>query len=156
MERKVVMKKLQLLLLSIITSLLFTGCWPGIMIAAALESTPEKDWANKSVLSELMSNQSKVLLTKGEKQKVANFICLQASKEDKIFTSLAERGGGKRFCNLENEDKIYFFKEFKSSTGLIRTEYLLVIKNEPYDIVEIKRKYSKELGRNIPIIERLH
>lgn len=145
-----------LLLLTVIV--LFSGCTGLILgLADALDPNQlEDDWANKGSLRELMNNQSKVLLTKGEKQKVAKFICLQASKEDKIFTSLSERGGGKGFCNLENEDEIYFFKEFKSSTGLIRTEYLLVMKNEPYDIVEIKRQYSKELGRSIPIIERLH
>jgi len=151
------MKSLKLLLLSISISIFLSGCsvLPELL-GAVFEARPEKGWANKSALSQLMNNQSKVLLTKGEKQKVAKFICLQASKEDKIFTSLAERGGGKGFCNLKKEDKVYFIKEYENLHGIIRTEYLLVIKNEPYDIVEIKRKYSKELGKSIPIIERLH
>jgi len=152
------MKKTIKHLLLLTGVLLSTGCTSVVLdvVDAFDPNQLEDDWANKGSLRELMNNQNRILLTKKEKQKVAKFICLQASKKDKIFTSLAERGGGKEFCNLENEDKIYFFKEFKSSTGLILTEYLLVIKNEPYDIVEIKRKYSKELGRTIPIVERLH
>ena len=151
------MKSLKLLLLSVSVGFLFTGCsvLPEVL-GAVFEARPEKGWANKSALSQLMNNQSKILLTKGEKEKVAKFICLNASKEDKIFTSLAERGGGKGFCNLKKEDKVYFIKEYENLHGIIRTEYLLVIKNEPYDIVEIKRKHSNELGRNVPIVERLH
>jgi hypothetical protein len=147
------MKKLKLLLLSIITSLFFTGCWPGFMIAAALEPAAEKDWANKAHLERLMNNSKKQLLTEREKQKVSKSICSLKNKKESYIDTLY---GGPGFCNLDLEDKIYFLKEITSSTGLIETSYLLVKKNIPIDSAEIKRKYSKEEGKNIPIIERLH
>jgi len=149
------MKNLKLLIFTTVIILMFSAC-SAVVALTSVADRPEKGWANKSALSELMSNQSKVLLTKDEKQKVANSICLQSSKKDKVFTSLDGRGGGEIFCSLKNEDKIYFIEEYENVYGIITTEYLLVIKNEPYDIIEIKRKWSDKLGQSVPIVDRLH
>ena len=153
------MKSLKLLLVSISVGSLFTACsvLPEVL-GAVFEARPEQGWAKKNVLNTLLNHSGKQLLPKNERNKAAKNICelkhLDRKKDNPIYTIDA-----KVFCKLEENDKIYFYDkcmECGDSIDTIATSYLLVRDGEPIEMAEIERKYSKELGRSVPIVERLH
>jgi hypothetical protein len=151
------MKSLKLLLFSISISFLFTGCSAlPALLGAVFEPAPEKGWATKAVLIELMNYPNKILLTKDEKNRASQAIC-----NFKHLKKYKTAGGNHKeqalkFCNLTDDNQLYFLKEIIRKTGLVQTIYLEVIDNKPIKYIKIERESSKELGRSVPIIERLH
>ncbi len=148
----------QLLLLTGV--LLSTGCTGVVLdIVDALDPNQlEDDWAHKGHLRKLMKHPKKELISKEEKLKAAKAICAlkHLNPEDKNNEQLIEYA--KPFCTLEEGDKIYFYDWCMDCGGghYIATSYLLVRDGKPFAAVQIDAGYSKELGRSIPIIERLH
>ena len=102
-----------------------------------------------------MNYSIKTLLTPEEKNRASKSICSLEYMKNPIKEKRLEYRGNK-FCNIRRTDKIYFFKEIIDGNGMISTEYLLVRDDKAFESIEIERKYSKELGKNIPIIEKLH
>ena len=159
---KKTMKNLKLLLLSISISFLFTGC-TGIILGLTDALDPnqmEDNWAHKGYLRKLMKHPSKKEISKNETLKSAKAICelKHLRIEDKKNAQLIEYT--KPFCSLEKGDKVYFYdwcidcgSGGYNSKG---TSYLLVREKKPIAAIQIAQKYSKELGRSIPIVERLH
>jgi len=158
------MKKLKLLLLSIFTVFLFSGCTAIGMTIGALGSvifeSTDLDLAKKEWLERFMfMNEKKhVLLSEDEKVRAAKNICalkhLDKRKNNQIFEKKA-----KVFCQLEKNDKIYFYDKCMECGYLIDTigtSYLLVRDNKPIELVEIETRWSEKERRNIPIVERLH
>jgi len=156
------MKSLKLLLLSISVGFLFTGCTGVVLdIVDALDPNQlEDDWANKGYLRKLMKHPNKELISKEEKLKAAKAICAlkHLKPENKNNEQLIEYA--KPFCTLEEGDKIYFYdwcvdcgSGGYSSKG---TSYLLVREEKPIAGIEIDARYSRELSKDIPIIQRLH
>ena len=149
--------------LLLLTGVFFsTGCTSTILdIADLLEpNRMEDDWANKGYLRKLMNHPKKELLSESEKIKSAKAICAlkHLKAENKNNEQLIEYA--KPFCSLEKGDKIYFYNwcvDCGSGGYHSRgTSYLLVRDNKPIAAVQIDAKYLKELGRTIPIVERLH
>jgi hypothetical protein len=150
----------QLLLLTGV--LLSTGCTGVVLdIVDALDPNQlEDDWAHKGHLRKLMKHPKKELISKEEKIRAAKYICIlkHLKVKNKDNEQLIEYA--KPFCSLEKEDNIYFYdwcvdcgSGGYSSKG---TSYLLVREEKPIAGIQIDARYSKELGRTIPIIERLH
>jgi len=151
------MKSLKLLLLSISISIFLSGCsvLPALL-GAVFEPRPEKGWATKSALHKFMNHPKKVLLTDDEKNRASKNIC-----ELKHLKKYKNGEGNYKekalaFCNIKKNSQIYFLKEINTGTGFQETIYFQVIDNKPVRHINIEREYSKELGRSIPIIERLH
>ena len=145
-----------LIITAIVGTCIFVGCSTvGVGILSSIQSAPEEGWAEKSALERLMNYTPKKLLTNEEKNRVSKNICMLKHLEKKINNEIFLEKS-KKFCKLQNDDKIYFFKEAKFNTGNIETGYLLVRKSKPIKHVYIERKYIKELKKTIPIIERLH
>jgi len=153
------MKSLKLLLLSIFTVILFAGCSAiGTTIGAlgsVIFESPDLDLQKKQRLEELINYPKKVLLTESEKVRAARNICALKHLDKDNLTSTVYKDA-EEFCKLEEDDKIYFLKDIIYPNGLTYTKYLLVRDEAPFESVTIALKYSKELGRNIPIVERLH
>jgi len=153
------MKNLKLLLLSIFTVFLFSGCTAiGTTIGAlgsVIFESPDLDLQKKQRLEELINYPKKVLLTESEKVRAARNICALKHLDKDNLTSTVYKDA-EEFCKLEEDDKIYFLKDIIYPNGLTYTKYLLVRDEAPFESVTIALKYSKELGRNIPIVERLH
>jgi hypothetical protein len=133
----------------------FSGCALILGIVGQLQETREEGWSTKQVLDELMNHSEKELLTKNEKSRALKGIC-----ELKHLDEYKNRGNYKEkalaFCKIEQDSQIYFLKEITRQTGMVVTVYLEVLENKPIKYIKIERKYSKKLGRTIPIIERLH
>jgi len=156
------MKKTIKHLLLLTGVLLSTGCTSLVLdVVDALDPNQmEDDWAHKGHLRKLMNHPAKQLLTEDEKKRAAKNICAlkHLKPEDKNNEQLIDYA--KLFCKLEQNDKIYFYNWCMDCGGggerMRGTSYLLVRKKEPLSSIEIDTVYSKELGRTIPIIERLH
>ena len=146
-----------LIIVAIIGTCIFTGCigTAGTMILGGIQSHTEEGWAEKAALERLVKYEPKKLLSEEEKNKASLAICnlefLDKDKNNKIFLEKS-----KKFCSLQKDDKIYFFKEAKFNTGKIETGYLLLRESKPLSHIYIERRYSKELGRSVPIVNRLH
>jgi len=128
------------------------------LVGAVVEPAPEKGWAQKAQFERLMKNPNRVLLSEDEKVRAAKNICvlkhLDKRKNNQIFEKEA-----KVFCQLEKNDKIYFYDKCMECGYLIDTigtSYLLVRDNKPIELVEIETRWSEKERRNIPIVERLH
>ena len=148
--------------LILIGVLLSTGCTSVVLdVVDALDPNQmEDDWAHKGYLRKLMNHPAKQLLTEDEKKRAAKNICAlkHLTPENKNNEQLMEYA--KPFCSLEKEDKIYFYDWCVDcgsggyhSKG---TSYLLVRDGKPIAGIQIDAKYSRELSKNIPIVERLH
>jgi hypothetical protein len=146
-----------LITVAIVGVCIFTGCLGtvGTLVLGGIQSAPEEGWAEKSALERLLEYKPKKLLSEEEKSRVSIEICdlkhLEKNIKNKIFLEKS-----KKFCKLQKDDKIYFFKEAKFNTGKVETGYLLVRESKPIKHVYIERKYSKELKKSVPIVERLH
>jgi len=178
------MKNLKLLLLSIFTVFLFAGCTVlPALVGAVVEPAPEKGWAQKAQLEKLMNYPKKVLLTESETIKAYQNICkLKHLKKYKNGEGNYKEKA-LEFCKNKQNSQIYFLKEIDLGAGLQtaiypqvidnkrvittrreysteaelpETIYLQVIDNKPVRYISIEREYSNELGRTIPIVERLH
>ncbi len=153
------MKSLKLLLLSISISFLFIGCSAigatiGALGSVVFES-PDLDLEKKKSLERLMNENKHVLLSEDEKVRAAKNICaLNHLDKDNLHSTVYK--DAEKFCKLEEDDKIYFFEEVTSIYDLTYRKYLLVRDDRPFESITIGKKYSKELGRSIPVIERLH
>ena len=153
------MKNLKLLLLSISISFLFTGCTVIAATIGAIGSVvfeaPDLDLEKKEWLEKFMNENKHVLLSEDEKVRAAKNICdLNHLDKDNLHSTFYENAN--KFCKLEEDDEIYFFPNTTSIYGKSYRSYLLVRDNTPFEVVEIAKRYSKELGRNIFVIERLH
>jgi len=156
------MKSLKLLLLSIFTVILFAGCSAigttiGALGSVIFEST-DLDLAKKEWLERFMNEKKHVLLSEDEKVRAAKNICvlkhLDKRKNNQIFEKEA-----KVFCQLEKNDKIYFYDKCMECGYLIDTigtSYLLVRDNKPIELVEIETRWSEAERRSVPIVDRLH
>jgi 16S rRNA A1518/A1519 N6-dimethyltransferase RsmA/KsgA/DIM1 with predicted DNA glycosylase/AP lyase activity len=104
-----------------------------------------------------MNHPKKQLLTEDEKKRAAQGICelkhLDKDKNHQLFLKKA-----KVFCQLEKNDKVYFYDWCVDCGGghLATTSYLLVRDKKPFESVEIEKKLNKELKKSFPIIDRLH
>ena len=153
------MKNLKLLLLSISISFLFTGCTAIAATIGAIGSVvfeaPDLDLEKKQELERLMNENKHVLLSEDEKVRAAKNICdLNHLDKDNLHSTFYENAN--KFCKLEEDDKIYFFQDITNTYGMTYRSYLLVRDDTPFESITIEKKYSKELGRNIFVIERLH
>jgi len=151
------MKKLLLFIL-VITGLCFLGACtqPLLYVAGQLEPKLEEGWSHTAYLNQLMKNSKKQLLTEEEKLKAAKNICALKHLDKRKKINYEE---AKVFCTLELDDEIYFYDNCKGCSSAIDSEgtsYLLVRDKKPFEAVQIERKYSKELGKSVPIVERLH
>ena len=139
-------------------SIIFTGCWPIIWLVGEFQETREEGWATKNILNELMSHSEKVLLTKDESNRASKAICaLMHLDKSKNRANYKEKA--LEVCNIKKNYKMYFLENCincGSGVGLRTTSYLFVRDNKPFKYISIEEKYSKELGKSIPIIERLH
>ena len=145
-----------LIITAIVGTCIFIGCSSiGVGILSTIQSAPEEGWAEKSALERLMNHTVKKILSEDEKKRAAKNICLlkhlDKGRNNQLFLKKANV-----FCKLQDNDKIYFFKEAKFNTGIIETGYLLVRKSKPIKHVYIERRYVKELKKSVPIVERLH
>lgn len=149
------MKKIFLtIIISIGLSIFLTGCWPIIWLVGEFQETPSRSLMHKNELNKLMNHSDKKLLSEDEKIRAAKNIC-----ELKHLDEYKNRGNHKEkaleFCKIKQDSQIYFLKEI-TREYFIETIYLQVINNQPLRYIKIERKYSKELRKSIPIIERLH
>jgi len=151
------MKNLKLLLLSIFTVFLFSGCTSVVLdVVDALDPNQmEDDWAHKGTMRELMKSPQKVLLNDEEKEKASRNIC-NLKYLRKIDPDRVDTYRGKKFCNIKKSNQIYFLKEVKDYMGLVKTSYLLVENGVPIESIQIERVNSDRLQRSFPIVERLH
>ena len=133
-----------------------TACTVLPYAAGQLEPKLEEGWATKSALQERMRSTTKVLLNKEETSTAARKICQFEHLDRHKSDGSAHKEWAKVFCILETNDRIFFLKNFKASTGLVNHNYLLVRDGKAYENIEIENKYSKKLGKSIPIVERLH
>ena len=149
------MKKLVLLMSILIIGCLLTACTVLPYVASVLEPKPDTS-TKRAWLSILEKDNDKQLLTEEEKYKASTSICalknLEEGKEVKVYIE-----NSKKFCNVDNNDKVFFYKEYMmDGSKQIRLYYLLVKNGEPVSFVPIDFVYSQELGRSIPIVDRLH
>jgi len=151
------MKKTKLLIFSTVITLMFSAC-SAVVALASVADRPEKDWAHKAILNDLMNHPAKQLLKESNKVKATKAICnlkyLKSPRKD-----LLNDYAGKKFCNIRKEDKLFFYDDCincGSGVDMFSTSYLLVRDNKPFEYVEIERKWSDKLGRSVPIVERLH
>jgi hypothetical protein len=138
-----------------------TGCTGVILdIADALDPNYlEEGWAYKGYLRRMIQSSKKELISEEEKVKAAKAICAlkHLKSENRNNEQLIEYA--KPFCTLEEGDKIYFYDwclKCGGGDGMRATSYLLVRKEKPIAGIEIDMKYSRELGRTIPIVDKLH
>ena len=148
-----------LIIVAIVGMCTFTGCSAiastiGAIGSVVLES-PDLDLEKKKSLERLMNEHKHILLSEDEKVRAAKNICtLKHLDKDNLTSTLYE--DAEKFCKLEEDDKIYFFKDITTIYGITYRKYLLVRDDVPFESVDIDKKYSKELGKNIFIVERLH
>jgi uncharacterized membrane protein YgaE (UPF0421/DUF939 family) len=153
------MKSLKLLLFSISIGFLFTGCSAigatiGALGSVVFES-PNLDLEKKKWLEKLMNENKHVLLSEDEKVRAAKNICaLNHLDKDNLSSTVYK--DAEEFCKLEEDDKVYFLEDMTNIYGMTYRRYLLVRDDTPFEIITIGKKYSKELGRHILVIERLH
>jgi hypothetical protein len=149
------MKKLVLLISILIIGCLLTACTVLPYVASVLE--PKSDTSTKRAwLSILEKDNDKQLLTEKEKYKASKLICalknLEEGRKVKVYIE-----NSKKFCNVSKNDKVYFYKDHPTDGSIeINLYYLLVQNSEPISLVPIDFRYSKELRRSIPIVDRLH
>ena len=127
-----------------------------LYVAGQLEPKLEEGWATKSALNELMASPTKVLLTREKGKLAAKSICQLKHLDKHKNDGSSHKEWAMKFCTLEENDKIYFLENFKTSTGSVNTYYLLLRNGKPFESVSIETRYSKELGKSVPIVERLH
>ncbi len=149
-----------LIIVAIVGVCTFTGCLGtvGTLALGGLQSHPDKGWAKKAHLEELINNPKKQLLTEDEKKRAAKNICalkhLDKGRKNQLFLKKA-----KVFCTLEKNDKIYFYDkcmECGGAVGKTGTSYLLVRDGKPFESVQIEKKWSEAERKSIPIVDRLH
>jgi len=149
-----------LIITAVIGVCIFTGCLgtAATLVLGGIQSHPAKGWAKKAHLEELMNNPVKQLLTEEEKKRAAKNICalkhLDKGRNNQLFLEKA-----KVFCQLEQNDKIYFYDwcmECGGSVGLRGTSYLLVRDGKPFESVQIETRWSEAERRSVPIVDRLH
>ncbi len=150
---------LALITLSIVGTCIFIGCSTvGVGILSSIQSAPEEGWAKKSHLEKLMNHPQKRLLTVDEKKRAGKNICaLKHLDKDKNHQLFVDKS--KVFCQLKQEDKIYFYDWCVNCVGgenNVGTSYLLVRDGKPFESVEIETRRDRELQKSFPIIERLH
>ena len=111
------------------------------------------------------SSEIKKELIVSTADKICNLEHLDRYKRNGISLSEA-----KQFCNLEEDDKIYFYKDCggcdSSSNRSLSTGYVLVRDDEPIESVEIESRETIRIikdnnktdyyDRWVPIIEQLH
>jgi hypothetical protein len=149
------MKKLVLLISILIIGCLFTACTALPYVASVLEPKPDTS-TKRAWLSILEKDNDKQLLTEEEKYKASKSICalknLEEDREVKVYIE-----NSKKFCNVSKNDKVYFYKDHPTDGSIeISLYYLLVQNSKPISLVPIDFRYSKELRRSIPIVDRLH
>jgi len=149
---------LSIIIISITLSIFFTGCLPIIWLVGEFQETREEGWATKDILNKLMSHSEKVLLTKDERNRASKAICA-LTHLDKSKNRANYKEKALEVCNIKENYKIFFLQNCincGSGVGMIATSYLFVRDNKPFKYISIEEKYSKELGRSIPIVDRLH
>jgi len=65
----------------------------------------------------------------------------------------------KVFCQLEENDKIYFYDWCVDCAGgknSVGTAYLLVRDEKPFESVQIETRRNRKLHKSFPIVDRLH
>ncbi len=149
------MKKLVLLISILIIGCLLTACTVLPYVASVLEPKPDTS-TTRAWLSILEKDNDKQLLTEEEKYKASRSICalknLEEGREVKVYIE-----NSKKFCNVTKEDKIYFYKDHLiDGSNQTDLSYLLVRNGEAISLAPIDFRYSKELRRSIPIVDRLH
>jgi len=150
---------ISIIILAIVGACVFSACTVLPTIAAIVDpSSPPEDWAEKAHFAKLMSHPKKKLLTEDEKLRASKNICvlkhLDKYKNNKYLVKKS-----KTFCTLKQNDKIYFYDwcmECGGGAGLNGTSYLLVRNGKAFKSVTIEQKYSKELKKSVPIVDRLH
>jgi hypothetical protein len=147
-----------LIIVAIIGTCIFTGCigTAGTMILGGIQSHPEEGWSHTAYLEKLMNYPQKKLLSEDEKLRAAKNICALKHLDKRKKINYQE---AKAFCTLKQNDKIYFYDNCQGCSSAVNSEgtsYLLVRNGKPFEAVQIERKYSKELGRSVPIVDRLH
>ena len=155
------MKKIFLIISLVLSfSFLFTGCIAetGMFIGALLDRDNPIAFRQNQLNRKYLNKPEKELLTKDEKNRASKAICelkhLKKNKNNIILKKYA-----KEFCKLERNDKVYFLDWCMNCGGgvdMLATSYFIVRDGNVVEKVEIEREYSKELGRSVPIIERLH
>ncbi|RUM67350.1 MAG: hypothetical protein DSZ06_01385 [Sulfurospirillum sp.] len=149
------MKKSVLLLSILIIGCFLTACAVLPYVASVLEPKPDTS-TKRAWLNILEKDNDKQLLTEEEKYKASKSICalknLEEGREVKVYIE-----NSKKFCNVSKNDKVYFYREHPTDGSIeINLYYLLVQNSEPISLVPIEFRYSKELRRSIPIVDRLH
>ena len=133
---------------------MFSSCSSVVALASVVDN-PEKDWAEKAHLKKLINHPKKQLLTENEKLRASKNICaLKHLDKNKVLL----KESAIKFCKLAQNDKIYFY-DLCMDCGhghYVETSYLLVREDKPFKSVQIEMKWSDELGRSVPIIERVH
>jgi len=148
------MKNLKLLIFSTVITLMFSAC-SAVVALASVADRPEKGWAKKAHFERLMKYPNKVLLSEDEKVRAGKNIC-ELKHLDKEHQTPILKKYAKSFCKLKQDDKIYFFKDIVNTYDFVSTQYLLVRDGKAFEGISIDKKYSKELGRSVQIVERLH
>lgn len=149
------MKKI-LVFIFIVTGLcILGGCTVLPYVASVLEPKPDTS-TEAAWLSILRNNNDKQLLTEEEKQKASKAICALKNLEEgsnvKVYIE-----NSKKFCHVTKKDKVYFYKDHLTD-GSNQTDlsYILVREGKPISLAPIDFRYSKELGKAVPIVEQLH
>ena len=150
------MKKLLTFILAI-TGLCFLGACTEPLLYVAGQLEPKPDTSTKRAWQNILEeNNDKTLLTEKQKQKASKSICalknLEEGKDVKVYIK-----NSKKFCSVTKDDKVYFYKDHLTD-GSNQTDlsYLLVRDGKAISLVPIDFRYSKELGKSVPIVERLH
>jgi hypothetical protein len=132
-----------------------TACTAIPYVASVLEPKPDTS-TKRAWLDILEGNNDKQLLTEEEKYRASKALCslknLEEGREVKVYIE-----NSKKFCNVSKNDKVFFYKEHPTDGSIeINLYYLLVRNGQPISLAPIDFRYSKELERSIPIVERLH
>jgi len=147
--------KLVLLISILIIGCLLTACTVLPYVASVLEPKPDTS-TKRAWLNILEKDNDKQLLTEEEKYKASKSICALKNLEEGIEVKIYIENS-KKFCNVSKNDKVYFYKEHPIDGSVeINLYYLLVRDGQPISLVPIDFRYSKELRRSIPIVDRLH
>jgi len=152
-------------------------------LGSVIFESPDLDLQKKQRLEKLMNYPKKVLLTESETIKAYQNICALTHLKKYKNGKGNYKEKALEFCKNKQNSQIYFLKEidmgvglqtaihpqvidnkrvittrreYSSEAELPETIYLQVIDNKPVRYISIEREYSNELGRTIPIVERLH
>ena len=144
-----------IIILAIVGVCVFSACTAIPYVASVLEPKPDTS-TKRAWLDILEANNDKQLLTEEEKYRASKALCslknLEEGREVKVYIE-----NSKKFCHVSKNDKVYFYKEHPTDGSIeINLYYLLVRHGQPISLAPIDFRYSKELGRSIPIVERLH